>query len=127
MPRKPDKCDLHSDEIRALNEGALKSHSLLEEIRSDLKWIKDDISVNGSKGLQNVLKDNYQRTEENSNSIGELKELTHNLRVNKQVRQAADAWMAAHPRLAVLMDTAGKKAFWLIIAAVGTYFGISLS
>ena len=97
---------------------------VLMDIHRDVKYITEEIAVNGSRGLEAVLRDNYTRTHNNAQAIGELKELTHNLRVNRQLRLATTDWMNAHPRIAKLINTSEKKVAWMIVAAVASYFGI---
>lgn len=125
-PPTLSQCALHEEAIRKLEENHLESHSLLQEIHADIRWIKDGVMVNGSMGLENVMRDQYERTAANSAAIGELKELTHNLKVNKQVRQAMDAWMGAHPTMARMMNTTAKKVGWVILTGAAAYLGIEV-
>lgn len=86
-------------------------------------WLNEEISVNGSRGLENVLRNNYESNLRNAASIAELKELTHSLKVNRNLRKALNAWIKTHPTLARVADTGFKKLAWFILATIAGYLG----
>ena len=88
-----------------------------------IRYLTDEISVNGSKGLENVLRDNHTGNIRNAAAIAELKELTNGLKVNRQLRRAWEAWLSSHPVFAKATNTAAKRAGWFIVMSIAGYFG----
>lgn len=125
VAQEPTTCAPMDHFVRQYNEERAEIVSLVRDVHADMQWLKSGIRVNGSAGLEPVLKDLHQRGQDNASAIGELKEITHDLRLRRQAQKAIAAWMGAHPRLRVLVDEGWKKAVMIVLALLAAYFGLA--
>ena len=124
--KRPEQmCGVHDSAIRQLQEKHLETHSVLESIRDDMKWIRHGVSVNGSSGLENILRDQHELGKKHTEAITELREITAPARASRQLSKAWGKWVEAHPTLSRFVNSATKRAVWLILSAVAGYFGLA--
>lgn len=119
------QCVAHDQSIRLLQEQHLETHSMLKEIHGDMQWIRKGVSVNGSRGLENILRDQHELSKKHTVAIAELREVTAPARASRQLSKAWGKWVEAHPTLSKLVNSATKRAVWVILSAVAGYFGIA--
>lgn len=112
-------CGNHSRALHRLAVVQDEQMLLLKSVSEDLRYLREEIQVNGSKGLQAVLYDNYQATMR-------LMDVTRGLRANSKLKEALREWTAEHPIVGKLFGGFLKKVLWLIVVAVLGYLGITL-
>ena len=112
-----ERCKVHEEQMSEIQRKMDENQVLLTSIADSLDFVVNRVAVNGSTGLQNVMRDQHEAIKANRVDIKELKVLTHEAKVNRQLHKAWSDWMGAHPMVARLIGT-GKRAFFTALLGV---------
>jgi len=118
-----ERCKEHEKEMSEIQRKMDENQVLLISIADSLDFVVNRVAVNGSTGLQNVMRDQHEAIKANRHDIGELKVLTHEAKVNRQMKKMWGEWMAVHPIVRRLIGT-GKRAFF---TATGTILALLIA
>ena len=118
-----ERCKGHEKEMSTIQRKMDENQVLLTSIADSLDFVVNRVAVNGSRGLQNVMRDQHENIRANRIDIKELKVLTHEAKVNRQMSKAWQEWMAVHPIMRKLIGT-GRRAFF---TATGTILALLIA
>ena len=118
-----ERCKVHEEQMSEIQRKMDENQVLLTSIADSLDFVVNRVAVNGSTGLQNVMRDQHENIRANRLDIKELKVLTHEAKVNHQMSKAWQEWMAVHPITRRLIGT-GRRAFF---TATGTILALLIA
>ena len=101
----------------------------IARIAKVMDWLENGISVNGSKGLEPILRDQHQKQIEhgkaidaNNKAIEDLMIATQAERSRRKLLKAANEYLSARPGLKVLLGAIGTLVLTIIGAILKHYF-----
>lgn len=98
---------------------------MLEEIRDDVKFLRDEIRVNGSTGMENILKDHQTHFKKLDEKMILINDCTQQLQSKRKLQKAIGEYFFGHPRLAIVASfITSWKFFVLLILGILLLFGI---
>jgi hypothetical protein len=103
----------------------IKAKDVLVEIRNDVRFLRDEITVNGSKGMENILKDHESHFKRLDERIILINDCTQHLQSKRKLQKVMAEYFFDRPRLAVAYSfITSWKCFVLILLILLLVFGI---
>lgn len=98
---------------------------MLIEINKNVNFLLKEISVNGSKGLENILKDHQAHFKKMDERISVINDCTQYLQSKRKLQKAVTEYFFERPRLAVLFSfLISWKGFILVVLGMAFLFNI---